>query len=216
MTSLDSRALRYTDCYARLFATPGEARYSITTTAGMPFAFEPDQFVINVKEGPPSREGEQHMVTVRRAGRGFAVEPSSLDIVAGDSVMWHAPDSTLMGFAVRGKDAAGEFDSRGLEASVVYTHAFGTPGEIAWVDANGSGIGGVVYVRPPAGQDRALTREWAQRVTDGVLVVISGDRVDPPKLEVDIGQTVFFAVEKARGITITDRTLLGEGPSGPA
>jgi plastocyanin len=216
MTSLDSRSLRYTDCYARLFAAPGEARYSITTAAGMPFALEPDEYVINVKEAPSPREGEQHMVTVRREGRRFVAEPSSLDIVAGDSVMWHAPDTSLMGFAVRGQDAAGGFDSRALEASVVYTHAFGTPGEFAWVDANGSGLGGIVHVRPPQTEARAYAREWAQRVTDGFLVVISGDRADPPKLEVDIGQTVFFAVEKARGITITDRSLLGEGPSGPA
>jgi plastocyanin len=209
MTTLDSRVLRYTDCYARRFATPGEARYTITMAAGLPLPFEPEGFLIKVQEGPPGREGEQHDVTVRRSGRGFEVEPRELSITAGDSVVWNAPDSKLMGFAVRGRDAAGQFDSRALASEALYTHAFGSPGEIAWTDANGSDLGGVIRVRATDTRARPDVEAWMARVAEGMLVVISGDRVEPATLDIEVGQTVFFAVEKARGITITDRQLLG-------
>ena len=54
---------------------------------------------------------------------------------------------------------------------------------------------------------------WSDQVKEGVLVIISGDRVKPKEVTElsSLGQTVFFAVERAPGITITDAQFLRAG-----
>jgi plastocyanin len=169
---------------------------------------EPAPFKIRVKKGPARREGEQHFVTVRRDGRRFVADPPELEITAGDSVLWNASDPKTPSYSVRGEGASGGFDSTALTAEAVYTHAFGLPGEFRWADANGSGVSGLVSVRQVDSEDRRDMAAWADQVKEGVLVVVSGDRVDPKEVNVLVGQTVFFAIEKAPGITITDAQLL--------
>jgi hypothetical protein len=39
-------------------------------------------------------------------------------------------------------------------------------------------------------------------------VHVTGTRAEPADIEIIVGQTVVWAVEKAPGVTITDRTLL--------
>jgi hypothetical protein len=39
-------------------------------------------------------------------------------------------------------------------------------------------------------------------------VIIDGDQANPQEITIVTGQTVFFAVENAPGITITDASLL--------
>jgi len=51
-------------------------------------------------------------------------------------------------------------------------------------------------------------REWMEALARGTLVVIEGDRADPSEVSVLAGQTVFFAVSAADGITITDARLI--------
>jgi plastocyanin len=208
MSTLDSRFLRYVDCFAQRFSTAGEIAYDVTTTAGARIALEPAPFKIRVKQGPARREGEQHFVTVRRDGRRFVADPPELEITAGDNVLWNASDPKTPGYAVHGNGAGGGFNSTALAGEAVYTHAFGLPGEFRWTDANGSGISGLVHVREVDSKDRREIAAWADQMKEGVLVVISGDRVNPQEVNIYVGQTVFFAVEKAPGITITDRVLL--------
>jgi len=208
MNTLDSRSLRYVDCFAQRFSTPREVAYHITTTAGVRIALEPAPFKIRVKKGPAQREEEQHFVTVRREGLRFVAEPPELEITAGDSVLWNASDPKTPGYAVRGHNARGGFDSAALAAEAVYTHAFGLPGEFRWTDANGSGVSGLVNVRQVDSKDHRDMAAWADQMKEGVLVVISGNRVEPKEVNIVVGQTVFFAVEKAPGITITDSVLL--------
>jgi hypothetical protein len=57
MSTLDSRSLRYVDCFAQRFSTPGEVAYDITTTAGARVALEPGSFKIRVKKGPRGGRG---------------------------------------------------------------------------------------------------------------------------------------------------------------
>jgi hypothetical protein len=109
---------------------------------------------------------------------------------------------------VRGNGAGGAFDSLALAAEAVYTHAFGLPGEFRWKDANGSRVSGLVNVRQVDSKKQREMTAWASQMKEGVLVVISGDRAEPKEVNIFVGQTVFFAVEKARGITITDSRLL--------
>jgi plastocyanin len=208
MSTLDSRSLRYVDCFAQRFSKRGEVVYHITTTAGAGIAFQPGPFKIRIKRAPAQHEGRQHLVTVRREGLRFVAEPPELEIAAGDSVLWNAPDPKTPGYAVRGNGAGGGFDSTALAAEAVYTHAYGVPGEFRWADANGSGISGLVHVRQVDSKDRRGVAAWADQMKEGVLVVVSGDQVDPKEVSIFVGQTVFFAVRKAPGITITDTSLL--------
>ena len=75
--------------------------------------------------------------------------PPHLKINAGDMVLWNAPDPATPGFTVRGEGPEGEFDSQALASEAVYTHAFGVPGEYAWVNTHGGPVSGVVAVRSP-------------------------------------------------------------------
>ncbi len=52
-------------------------------------------------------------------------------------------------------------------------------------------------------------RSASDKMAQGVVVQISGNKVTPAKVELLTGQTVFWAVEKAPGISITDRRLVG-------
>ena len=53
---------------------------------------------------------------------------------------------------------------------------------------------------------------FKELLTRGTVVTIRNGKADPAQLTVTVGQTVFFAVEKAEGITITDRRLKVEIP----
>jgi hypothetical protein len=100
-----------------------------------------------------------------------------------------------------------------MTESSVYTHPFGLAGEYEWQDANGSGLGGRIIVRQPqldAGQDIEAYRKL---LATGTLVLIRDRRIEPETVEIVVGQTVFFAVETAPGISITDRRLQTAQPS---
>jgi plastocyanin len=213
MDTLESRSLRYIDSFAQQFRKSGTIHYNVTTTAGICLPIEKDQFVITIKPARESpngdqREGNQHLVVVSRRGQALVADPAKLDIEQGDTVMWHSEDPATPGFVVRGEGDAGEFDSSALAGYAVYTHAFGLPGDYEWTDANRGAVSGLVRVQPVKSDDQEECQHWARQIGEGVLVTISGDDVSPRKVEILVGQTVFFAVEKAPGITITDKRLL--------
>jgi hypothetical protein len=41
----------------------------------------------------------------------------------------------------------------------------------------------------------------------GTVVMVANDKANPAEVEIEVGQTVFFAIVAGRGITITDRRL---------
>jgi plastocyanin len=208
MNQLDSRALAFTDCFAQRFENPGEVTYEVVHAAGAMIDLKERPFRIEVAPaGGDSREAEQHDVVVRWAGRTFAVEPAELKIAAGEVVLWHTPDAKAPGFLVRGAGPDGDFSSAALGQNAVYTHAFGLAGDYRWVDANGSRVGGQVRVREVDGKDKRAMGTWANAIAKPTLVTISGDRVEPEQVRIYVGQTVFFAVEKAPGVTITDSRI---------
>jgi plastocyanin len=212
MDTLDSRGLRYTDCYVQVFSKPGEAYYRLTSMAGCHLPVEKeDAYVIKIKEpGKPStgnrrsQEPRQHSVNVRMEGRHKVAEPAELTINAGDTVIWNAADPQTPGYVVQGEGPDGSFNSAALTEKAVFTHAFGQPGEYAWVDANGSRICGTVVVRALDMQNQDECKKWMNAVSEGILVLIKGEYAEPEQVEALVGQTVVWAVEKAPGISITN------------
>ncbi|MBI2305049.1 MAG: hypothetical protein HYU86_09950 [Chloroflexi bacterium] len=212
MDALDSRSLRYVDCFGKKFSASGQVRYRITTAAGawLPVGKvgEEEVFTIDVKERKEARkEGRQYDVTVLREGRRLVADPPHLEIEAGSIVIWHTPDSAITGFTVRGEGAGGAFDSSALTSEAVYTHAFGTPGDYQWVDENGGPLKGLVQVRALEQGKREEFEKWVQTLNNGTLITINGDKATPDRVQILVGQTVFWAVEKAPGISITDARL---------
>lgn len=221
--NLDSRALRNTDCYGQRFMKPGTYPYALVpaggagATGGFPY-------VVEVVETSTKRERDMHQtsVTVRFVkerhgdccdertsdpGR-FVPDQERVTVEAGDMVVWNSPDAATRPFAVEGQKDF--FGSTALTNECGYTHVFTTPGEHEYVDANGSGLRGVVRVADPQPRTREELRAWQSRLGEGTLVMVSDTRPEPAEVEIMLGQTVFFAVVKGPGVTITDASLVAE------
>lgn len=213
MNSLDSRFLSFGDTFAQNFPRPGRYSYTFGQPVANRFAPDGTRFTINVKEAADKeREGQQHNVVVRQEGKTLKADPPALEIEAGDLVLWAALDSSTPGFSVSGRSENDSFSSAALAREALYTHAFGSPGVFDWEDANGRRVAGKVTVTMPETKSARETDAYKERLTRATLVTISGEKVEPAQVEVVVGQTVFFAVEKADGITITDRRLRVEIP----
>lgn len=209
MNSLDSRVLRYTDCFGQKFSVPGLIQYQLTTTAGTFLPVDNETFTIDVNKPVRQKQrGRQHNVIVKREGRKFVAEPAHLEIEAGDMVLWHAPEASTPGFAVRGEGQNFGFDSSALTSEAVYTHAFGTPGEYVWIDANGGPVTGLVEVQTLDPADQESRQKWLNSLKEGSVITIRGTEVSPTRIQILTGQTVFWAVEKAEGLSITDARLV--------
>jgi plastocyanin len=211
--TLDSRVLTYLDCYAKKFSRAGRVEYRLLTGAG---ACVPEDaaFTIDVS-GREEGESRQHDVEVRFVDRTLTAEPAHLDIQPSDIVLWHANDLTVPGFTVRGTAPDGDFDSGAMEEEAVFTHAFGSAGTYEWVDANAGAVRGTVEVVDPERQRQKDCEKWVESLGEGALVHITSGKVKPERIQILTGQTVFWAVEKAPGISITDTRLLPEVPSPP-
>jgi plastocyanin len=210
MDSLDSRSLRYIDCFAQSFSAPGQAYYRLSTAAGGCLPFEKEgAFTISIEtRASAGPESHQHNVTVRSEGQRLIADPPNLKIETGDTVLWNTADPGVQGFAVQGESPEGRFDSSAMTLHAVYTHAFGTPGDYQWLDANGSKVSGIVSVRSLDLNDPEQCKKWVASLSEGALIMVRGEKAEPERVEILTGQTVFWAVERAPGISVTDSRLL--------
>jgi plastocyanin len=221
--NLDSRALRNTDCYGQRFMKPGIYPYALVPAGGAG-ASSDFPYVVEVVEKSSERDGgmNQSTVTVRFVkerhgdccdertsdpGR-FVPDQERVTVEAGDMVVWNSPDAATRPFGVDGQKEF--FSSSVLTNECGYTHVFMTPGEHEYVDANGSGLRGVVRVADPKPRNTDDLRAWQARLGEGALVMINDGRPEPAEVEIMLGQTVFFAVVTGPGVTITDASLVGE------
>lgn len=204
--SLDSRALRRTDCYAQRFMKAGTYHYGVLPafTDGID---RERPFTINVAEPKTQGKMTQHRVAIHFEKGAFSVDPKETAIAAGDLVLWYCPDAGARPFCVVGEKEF--FASSRLVNECGYSHAFGLAGEYRWRDANGSDVHGVVQVHDPHFKDRTQFVLWRDKtLKKGTLVMIEGGKANPPSVEIITGQTVFFAIVKGAGISITDERLL--------
>ena len=208
MTTFDSRALTYVDTFGQRFGAPDVIRYRLASAAvTCQQAGDDLPFAVEVSEGKGGRGGKQHDVTVRVRGPQLVADPPKLSIEAGDLVLWHSEASTP-GYAVQGKGKTIELDSSSLRSETLFTHAFGVEGEFEWTDAIDRSVSGRVNVSTLDSRDRKQCAKWMRALQRGTVVVIDGKGVEPGAVDILVGQTVFFAVAAAEGITITDVQLL--------
>jgi plastocyanin len=213
MDTLDSRALRFTDCYAQRFMKAGHYPYAVVPVMGA--CLSPDRpFAVHVQDSGDKHPMRQHNVTVRYRDRAFVADPDTLTIAAGDLVLWNCPDTKAIPFTVVGEKPF--FSSEKLVNESGYSHAFGLADRYEWVDAYGSGASGVIRVRDAGCKSADDVQRWQAQLRKGTLVTISGSSAEPREVDIVTGQTVFFIVTKGPGISITDRRLLATGlrPSG--
>jgi plastocyanin len=221
--NLDSRALRNTDCYGQRFMKPGIYTYALVPAGGAGVSND-FPYVVEVVERSSEQERDMHQTTVtvrfvkerhgdccdeRTSDPGrFVPDQERVTVEAGDMVVWNSPDAATRPFAVDGQKEF--FGSTALTNECGYTHVFMTPGDHEYVDANGSGLHGVVRVADPKPRDLDELRAWQSRLGEGTLVMISDGRPEPAEVEIMLGQTVFFAVVKGPGVSITDASLVVE------
>jgi plastocyanin len=202
--SLDSRALRFTDCFGQRFTEPGTYAYHALPVGSTLLDDErPFTVVVKARSGDTDTDANQSTVLLPWNGRRFIPDDPEVAIESGDLVMWHSPTNGAPPFAIVGNG----FGSSPLAGECVYTHAFGSPGTYEWVDSQGSDLAGVVRVTDPRCRDDAELARWRKRLNGGTVVVIDGGKAEPAEAEVTVGQTVFFAVAGGSRVTVTDRHL---------
>jgi hypothetical protein len=216
MNSLDSRAILYGDSFVQVFSQPGRYRYGFSLPALSrlnPLADCP--FTIDVKESRERerKEGKQHTILVRFERGQLMVDRSELEIEAGDAALWSISDPATPGLSISGYSETHSFNSAAINSEAVYAHPFGTAGIFKWRDANGNGPSGTVEVTMPQIKTPREIAAYQERLnTEATVVVINGTNVERADVKIYVGQAVFFIVEKANGITITDERLIFEAP----
>lgn len=207
---LDSRALGRANCFAQRFMRPGGYDYAVVPGHGQALAAEfPFSVIVDDNK---TKEMTQHNVLVSDGKRGFDVDKAEIRIGLGDMVLWSGNGRTTASFAVVGEDEF--FNSHRMVNECGYSHAFGTPGDYEWADAFGSGLSGRIRVSEVDGTDQKAFAEWRKRLNEGALVMITDNKADRTDLDIMVGQTVFFAIVKGPGISITDKRLLDLTASG--
>ncbi len=203
---LDSRALRRTDCYAQRFMKAGIYHYNALPAFGDCIARE-RPFTIKVVEQKEKAAMTQHNVIVHWEEGIFAVDQREMVINGGDLVLWNCPEAGTTPFCIAGEKEF--FASSRMVNECGYSHAFGSAGEYHWRDAHGSDVQGTVCVRDPRCTDRSQFAQWHENtLKKGTVVMIGEGKAKPSSVEIVIGQTVFFAIVKGPGISITDERLL--------
>lgn len=205
LDTLDSRALRAVDCYGQRFMREGAYAYHLLPAGGGAMNLD-RPFKIDVAARKSDGKMAQHHVTVRWDGQGFVPERAELRIETGDLVSWNCPDQVAPAFEVAGDK--GFFGSVALVNECGYSHAFGLPGIYRWIDANGSGLGGVVRVKEVRCDKREDLAHWRAALSKAALVMVSHGKAEPAEVDILVGQTVYFAIVTGPGVTVTDSRLV--------
>jgi len=209
MNTLDSRSLGIGDCFAVKFAEAGSVRHVLTFGAHAPAQVGPDEgFPITVKKkGDAGAPPKQHYLLVKRDGNQLIPSTPELAIEAGDTVLWYTTDPAAAGFCVAGSGKGFSFGSHGLRAEAIYTHAFGTPGTYEWTDPLARNVAGTVVVKPVTPKSDKERQAWLASLSQGASFEIRCGKVKPAKVEIVVGQTVFWKAWDGEGLAIVDRRL---------
>jgi len=211
MNTLDSRSLQIGDCFAVTFESEGELRYSLSPgSPPLPLRVEggkPEGYLIKVNKRSKAGESNQHTVHVERRDGDIVPDVDSLTIEAGDIVLWYTTDPKVLSFAIAGTGGGGEFGCHALKAGAVYTHAFGAPGTYEWHDPDEKGVEGRIEVSAPDVTTPEKLKAWYSSLEKPATIEIRRGKVSAERLQITVGQTVFWKVWDGSGITIRDKRL---------
>lgn len=208
MNVLDSRFLQVGDCFVQKFSKTGMYKYIVSIGAASCMSVDDAVNEIAVKSTKEDGKAQQHNIVVKQKGTALVAEPSHIEIQEGDMILWYTIETSVQGFAVVGEDKNGTFSSVSLSNEAIYTHPFGTPGIYEWANAYNGRVHGTVAVKNVDTYQPQDCRKLIEQLGKGTLIKVTGYSVEPDKIEILTGQTVFWAIEKSTGITITDTRLL--------
>jgi plastocyanin len=207
MNTLDSRYLRLGDCFAQKFTAKGQIHYFLSSGS----ARVGQGYLIEVVQKSGSGDPKLYTVIVKRGDDGLFADPDNLKIEVGDNVLWYTGDGSVAGFAVDGTGTSFAFSSGALRNEAVYTHAFGVEGDYDWVDPLHGKVSGVVEVQAVVTRNEDERKRWYDRLKKDPKPTeafqIKSGKVTPAKLQVVVGQTVFWKVWDGNGVAIVDKRL---------
>jgi plastocyanin len=205
LDTLDSRALRRTDCYGQRFMRAGTYAYHVLPSGGQ--HVDPERpYIVRVTERKDDKaQMNQLTLTLTWNGRDFVPDKREVSVNAGDLVVWNCPTPGAPPYEVVGEKDF--FNSARMVNECGFSHAFGFPGTYTWGDAFGSGLGGTIRVRDPGCRTQADLAKWRAGLTRATLVMIANGKAEPAEVDITVGQTVYFAIVTGKGISITDRRL---------
>lgn len=205
---LDSRSIGLGDAFGQRFMKEGTFYYDIAA-AGTGRVVHDHPHEIVVKGSPSDHQMEQHTVLVSQRDSTPRPDRARLEIRAGDLVVWTSVDRDISRFEIIGQKEF--FGSSSLVNECGYSHRFVRSGTYEWRDAHGGKARGVVRVNDPKVGDAAALERWKKKLANAKLVMINDGKVEPAQVTVEMGQTVYFAVVKGKGISVTDVDLLRAG-----
>lgn len=202
MSEFDGRTMRYTDLFGQRFTKPGAHHYRLGVRPDLRLPDDDDD-EYEVIVGPDAGKGgtSQHHVTVQWQDGHFQPDPARVEIRAGEVVTWSATDASVPVFEVAGSGPGGAFSSGKLQNEALVTHVFMSPGRYRWSDAD-SDASGVIEVRQVLTSTKAEFDAWIKSVSSGTLIRIVGEKSDRPEVEIPVGHTVCWTVEKSKGLTL--------------
>lgn len=203
MTDLDSRLLRYLDCFGQKFSTAGKHRYGL----GLQPSPAAQDFTIDVGAKPNPVGATQHHVTVAFAEGKHKPDHDPIEIALGDVVTWSSVSESMPPFSVFGDGPSGTFENGKMRHECIYTHVFTVPRVHAWIDAHGGGAAGSITVKQVKVTTQDEYKRWFESVKKASVVHIQGKKFDNAALEIPVGGTVCWAIENTGGIAVTDRLL---------
>jgi plastocyanin len=207
MNVLDSRYLRPGDTFAQRFTKAGTYRYSVGIAGSLATAGHDVPFTLTVT-AKAGATPQTHYVTVGYTNANFTATPERLQINEGDAVLWSSTAAAAPGFSVCGQSEVERFDSAEIHANGMYSHAFGMVGEIEWCDAREGKLHGTITVEAhPACRTHEHRQAYVQKLSQATLIMIDHGHARPRNVKITVGQTVFFAVKSAAGISIVDKKL---------
>jgi len=211
MNTLDSRSLAIGDCFAVKFTVPGAFHHIMSLGAYAPPTVSRDSgFSITVSaKRDPAAPARQYNLLVTKVGSELVPDTADLAIEVADTVLWHTTDPAAAGFSVAGSGENFAFSSQRLRSEAIYTHAFGLPGTFEWIDPLARSVSGAVVVNPIAPKTDKDRQAWLNLLSQGAAFVIRGGKATPAKVEIVVGQTVYWKVWDGDGLAIVDRRLLG-------
>jgi len=200
---LDSRVLRYLDCFGQKFSTAGRHRYGLGLQPG-----PEENFTIEVAARPNPAGAAQHHVTVAFADGSHKPDQDPIEIALGDVVTWSPAAESTAPFGVFGAGPSGTFANGRMRHESIFTHVFTVPRAHSWVDVNGGGATGSIIVQQVKVKTQEEYNAWLESVKKPHVVHIKGKKIDNVQLDIPVGGTVCWAIENTGGVAVVDRLLV--------